>query len=107
LDVVAPEVADDLADDRRVLVDDREVGHHLDLLAPLQALDDVERAVLRRAARAVGHREEVGVQLLELLQLAEQALHPLLGLRRKELDRERESVAGVDVNELRQNGFLC
>ena len=65
-----------------------EVRHRLDAEVLLDPLDDLDRAVARRAARAVGDRDERRRVLSELRERRAQVLLALLGLRREELERE-------------------
>ncbi|HLL86539.1 MAG TPA: hypothetical protein VK387_04430 [Thermoleophilaceae bacterium] len=68
--------------------DAREVGHRLDIGLLLDPADDVQGAVARRAERAVGHRDERRVVVLELGDGLEQPLGALVVLGREELERE-------------------
>jgi hypothetical protein len=70
------------------------VRHRLDPVVALDALDDVDRPVAGRAAGAVGHRREVGLERGELVERGVEIALPVLGLGREELEREDRLVLG-------------
>ncbi len=65
-----------------------QVRHRLEAELAADASDQLERAGARRAARAVGDRHECRRVLAQLARRLPQVLHPLIRLRREELERE-------------------
>jgi hypothetical protein len=66
-----------------------QVGHGAHALFALDARDQIEGAVARRAARAVGDGHEVRGKIFQIVDGARQVGRPSLGLGRKELEREQ------------------
>src|SRR6266581_3341061 len=67
----------------------------------LDLQDGLKRAVPGGAARAVGAREEPGLQLRELLPGRAQPLHPFRGLRREKLEAEGARMFFLRFQEFR------
>ena len=104
-DVLDPRVGDPV--ERRPeplggLADAAQVRHRFEAELVLQALRDLDRPIAGRAAGAVGHRDEVGPQLLQRSRRLEQLLGRLLGLRREELDRENRRFGLDDLVDAHQ-----
>ena len=70
------------------LADARQVRHRLDAEVALDRLRDLDGAVAGGAAGAVGHRDVVGLVVLQDLERVPERLLPLVGLRREELERK-------------------
>jgi hypothetical protein len=64
------------------------VRHRLDAEVVLDPLGQLDGGVPGAAARAIGHRYEVGVVVLKLTERQPQRSLTLLGLGREELERE-------------------
>ena len=79
------------------LADAAQVGHRLEAQVVLQRPGDLDRPLAGRPAGAVGHRDEVGLQLAQLAGRREQPLGRLRRLRREELDREGRPPRGEDL----------
>src|SRR6185312_5906031 len=72
--------------------------HGLDAVLVADAPHELERLVLRRAARAVNHGDERGLELAQLTQRAPEVLLALRRLGREELEGEDRLVGrGVVV----------
>ena len=88
VDARGAHVVEDLAELLARRPDAAEVGHRLDAVLALDLAHDVERAIARGSASAVGHRGEVGLQAREVVEGTLEVLLPGLRLGGEELERE-------------------
>ncbi len=63
-----------------------------------------QRALARRAARAEGHREELGLELGELPRGRAQLLRAFRRVRREELEAERAAMFGLRLHRCKDEG---
>src|SRR5262249_40689855 len=63
----------------------------------MNAYDEVMGALARRAAGAIGDRDERRLQRLQLDEIGEEFVRRGVGLRREELEAERRRVRGEDI----------
>ena len=96
-DAVCGEVLEDVVDVVQPLPDAGEMGHRFELELLLDFERDLQRAGAGAAGGAVGARGEGWTQLVQARERIEEIGHRLVGLRRKELERDRRPRGLEDV----------
>ena len=81
------------------LADDVEVAHRFHFRIVLKAAAQVQGQILGGTSGSVGHREESGTELFELLYGLEKLFHPFRGFGREQLDRYIQCARLVELIE--------
>lgn len=104
-DAVGGEILEDAVDVLQGLADAGEMGHGFEMELFLDLERHLQRPGAGAAAGAVGARGEGGAQLVEAGERVEQIGHRLVGLGRKELERDRWPRGLEDVGDF--HGAVC
>ena len=104
-DAVGGEVFEDAVDVVQRLADAGEMGHRLELELFLDLERDLQRAGAGAATSAIGARGKGWAQLVQARERVEEIGHRLVGLRGKELERDRRPRGLEDVADF--HGVAC